>query len=84
MPVSSPPEQVVRHAARARHNLMVEPVEQLHRRDPAPSSTYGETATWRRAQKAQARDHVPEPGPSIGGAAGNRTRRRNRLELRKR
>ena len=31
MPVSPPPEQVVRHAAGARHDLMVEPVEQLLR-----------------------------------------------------
>ena len=38
MPVSSPPEQVVRHAAGARHDLMVEPVDQLLRRLPQARS----------------------------------------------
>ena len=34
MPVSSPPEQVVRHSTWARHDLKVKPVEQLLRRLP--------------------------------------------------
>ena len=38
MPVSSPPEQVVRHSARAGHDVEVEPVEQLVRRLPQPRS----------------------------------------------
>ena len=38
MPVSSPPEQVVRHAAWARHDLKVESVEQLLGRLPQPRS----------------------------------------------
>ena len=38
MPVSSPPEQVVRHTAWARHDLKVKPVEQLLRRLPQPRS----------------------------------------------
>ena len=38
MPVSSPPEQVVRHSAWARHDLKVKPVEQLLRRLPQPRS----------------------------------------------
>jgi hypothetical protein len=37
MPVSSPPEQVVRHSAWARHDLKVKPVELL-RRLPQPRS----------------------------------------------
>jgi len=67
----------MRHTASTRHDLTAKLVEQLLRR-PQPRSdaepTCGEATTWWRTQKAQARDRVPEPGPSIGGAAGNRTR----------
>ena len=65
MPVSSPPEQVMRHTASTRHDLTAKLVEQLLRR-PQPRSdaepTCGEATTWWRTQKAQARDRVPDPG----------------------